>query len=261
MDLLTLGYLLLGGISGFVSGLIGAGAGVVIVPILAICGFGGNAPAASAVAVAMCSVLGGLQVMPAYARRLPPRAWVPGAVMAVSAFASAHAGVTLVSQIPRFAATLLLAFFVFLNLDLFARHERRERLQKLPPASEIGGVQPFMRFVVFGAATGLFGGMVGSAGGLMLLPLLVAYARMGVKEAVYACHLMMIGSSLSGLLGQHYFGSLNLEAGLPLGLGAVVGGYFGVLAIEVTSEDTIKLLTRVFLSELGIFLLAWSFIA
>lgn len=103
--------------------------------------------------------------------------------------------------------------------------------------------------------------MVGSAGGLMLLPLLVAYARMGVKEAVYTCHLMMIGSSLSGLLGQHYFGAINLEVGLPLGLGAIVGGYFGVLAIEVTSEDTIKLLTRVFLSELGIFLLAWSFIA
>lgn len=261
MDMLTLAYLLLGTVSGFVSGLIGAGAGVVIVPILAICGFGGEAPAASAVAVVMCSLLGGLQVMPTYARRFPPRAWIPGVIMAVSGFATAHAGVTLATQIPRFALTLLLAFFVFLNLDLFARHERRERLQRLPPPEEAIGAQPFMRFVVFGAATGLFGGMVGSAGGLMLLPLLVAYARMGVKEAVYACHLMMIGSSLSGFLGQHYFGSLNYTVGLPLGLGAMVGGYFGVLAIEVTTQDTIKLLTRVFLSELGLFLLAWSFIA
>ncbi len=261
MDLLTIAYLLLGTISGFASGLIGAGAGVVIVPVLAICGYGGDAAAASALAVAACSVLGGAQIIPTYAREMPPRAWVPGVIMAVSGFATAHVGVTLIAQIPRFAATLLLAFFVFLNLDLFARHERRERLRRVPDQAVDTKFQPFMRFVVFGAAAGLFGGMVGSAGGLMLLPLLVAYARMQIKEAVYACHLMMVGSSISGLLGQHYFGSINYASGLPIALGAVIGGYFGVIAIKMTSEETIKLLVRVFLSELGIFLLAWSFIA
>jgi uncharacterized membrane protein YfcA len=48
--------------------------------------------------------------------------------------------------------------------------------------------------------------------------------------------------------------------GVPLGIGAILGGYFGVLAIEMVSEDAIRSLARAMLLELGLFLLIISFV-
>lgn len=257
IDLAAIAYLVLGAASGFVSGLIGAGAGVLIVPVLTIFGQHAIAGSASSVAVAMCSLTAAIQIRNRFRgpNAIPA---APGLIMCASAFLTAHIGVSMAALAPLFAVPLTLAFFVFLNLDLTARVHR-----KLLGRRAIGDREPtdfFMRYVLFGALTGTFGGIVGSAGGLMLFPLLLAYCGMTTREAVYSCLLMMLGSSLSAVSAQLYFGLPDLAVGIPLGIGAIIGGYFGVLAIEKVSEDAIRTLARVMLFELGLFLLVISFL-
>jgi uncharacterized membrane protein YfcA len=250
-------YVLLGIASGFISGLIGSGAGVLIVPVMTIFGQNQIAGPASAVAVAMCSVTAALQIRNRFrgADAVPA---APGLIMAGSAFLTAHLGVSMAELAPLFAIPLTLALFVFLNLDLTARVHRNMLGRRA-----IGDREPtefFMRYVVFGALTGTFGGIVGSAGGLMLFPLLLAYCGMTTREAVYSCLLMMLGSSLSAVSAQLFFGLPDLSVGIPLGIGAIIGGYFGVMAIEKVSEDALRALARVMLFELGLFLLIISFL-
>ena len=262
MDVTLLAYALLGLFSGFFNGLLGAGSGVVIVPVLGIAGFGAGAASASAVAVLMAALPAGLHALFAY-RRLPRLSWVPGVVMAISALLTAHVGVSVALAMPPFVSTLMLAFFVYLTLDLFARTERRRRRVGAPKPvvyTEQLLRQYFVRYVVFGSLCGLFGAMVGSAGGLMLVPLLIAFTGMGTKEAIYASLLMMAGSATSAFLGQVTYGSLDYAIGVPMGWAAIVGGSFGVMAIEYVAEDTLRVLLKIFLSELGIFMLVFSFV-
>ena len=94
----------------------------------------------------------------------------------------------------------------------------------------------------------------------MLFPLLHAYCGMTTREAVYSCLLMMLGSSLSSVSTQIYLGTPDYTVALPLGIGAILGGYFGVLAIEMVSEDAIRTIARAMLLELGLFLLIASFL-
>jgi uncharacterized membrane protein YfcA len=256
-DAITLAYFALGAASGFLSGLIGGGAGILIVPVLSLFGQYPIAGPASSVAVAMCSITAALQIRKRFvgADAIDPR---PGLIMCGSAFLTAHLGVGMNEFAPVFAIPLTLALFVFLNLDLTARVHRG-----LVGRAIIGDRSPsdfFGRYVLFGSVSAMFGGVVGSGGGLMLFPLLHAYCGMTTREAVYSCLLMMLGSGLSSVGAQIYLGTPDYTVAVPLGIGAMFGGYFGVLAIEMVSEDAIRVMARAMLLELGIFLLLASFL-
>ena len=256
-EMVAILYMLLGAVSGFFSALLGAGAGVIIVPVLHIVGQGPAAQSASAVAVAMCSATAALQIRRRFTGpgSLPTR---PAVLLGGSAFLTAHLGVSMTELAPIFAVPLVLSGLVFLNLDLYTRVERR-----LTGRVAIASEPPeafFSRYLVFGALSGIFGGIVGSGGGLMLLPLLIAYCGMTTRQGVYYCLMMMLGSSLSAAAAQMYFGYPDLIMGTCLGAGAIVGGFVGVLAIERVSEHTIRVLCRGFMTELAIFLLILWFL-
>lgn len=258
MEPAVLGFVILGVVSGFFSALLGAGAGVLIVPVLTIFGLFAVAGSASSVAVAMCSITAALHIRKRFTGpdALP---WKPAAILAGSAFLTAHLGVSMAELAPLLAVPLVLSGLVFLNLDLYTRVERR-----LIGRTAIGAAPPdafFGRYVLFGALTGTFGGILGSAGGLMLLPLLLAYCGVTTRQGVYYCLMMMLGSSLSAVSAQLYFGLPDLSIGIPLGIGAILGGYIGVIAIERVSEHTIRVLSRGFLTELALFLFfIWFFV-
>jgi uncharacterized membrane protein YfcA len=256
-DAITLVYVVLGAASGFLSGLIGGGAGILIVPVLSLFGQHPIAGPASAVAVAMCSVTAALQIRRRFvgADAIAPR---PGLIMCGSAFLTGHLGVGMNEFAPIFTVPLTLALFVFLSLDLTARVHHG-----LVGRAVIGDRNPndfFGRYVLFGSVTAMFRGVVGSGGGLLLFPLLHAYCGMTTREAVYSCLLMMLGSSLSSVSAQIYLGTPDYTVAVPLGIGAILGGYFGVLAIEIVSEDAIRTIARAMLLELGLFLLIASFL-
>ncbi len=249
--------LILGFASGLLNGVAGTGAGVLIVPVLVLLGFTA-VDTASSVAVAMCAITACIHVIPHYIRNWQNREWIAGLILLSVGLATGHLGVRFSDAIPQYAANLLLSFIAVLNLDLLIRHERKLKKGKYAGPVDADPKSNLYKYLAFGSLAAVFGGMVGSAGGLILFPLLVSFTGMRIKQAVYACLVMMAGSSVSAIYGQLEYGQLNTELGIPLGIGAILGTFFGVIAIKHISEKTISLLVKLFLSEVGIFLLMWS---
>ncbi len=258
-DLQLVGLLILGLASGFVNGLAGTGAGVLIVPVMVIIGFTA-VDSASSLAVMMCSVTAFLHIIPYFIRNWRNHEWMAALILLLVGLASGHLGVRFAGEIPQYSANLILSFLAFLNLDILIRNERKHNKSAVEPDIKIDARANLYRYIVFGGISAIFGGMVGSAGGLILLPLLVSYTNMRIKQAVCASLAMMAGSSVSAVYGQIEYGALNFDLGIPLGIGAIAGSFFGVIAIKHVSEKAISLIVKFFLSEVGLFLLIWSFL-
>ncbi len=257
LDWQLVGLLLLGFASGLLNGVAGTGAGVLIVPVLVLLGFTA-VDTASSVAVAMCAITACLQVIPYYVRNWRSSDWIAALILLVVGLATGHLGVRFSDALPQYAANLMLSFVAVLNLDLFIRYERKRKKARKEISVDTDPRSNLFKYIGFGSVAAIFGGMVGSAGGLILFPLLVSYTGMRIKQAVPACLVMMAGSSVSAIFGQLEYGQLDMTLGIPLGIGAVVGSFFGVIAIKHVSDEAISLLVKLFLSEVGIFLLIWS---
>ncbi len=262
MSIQVIILLLLGGAAGFLNGFIGSGAGVLIVPVMVILGYS-QVEHASSLAVAVSCWSAMFFCVPYFIKNRKDQEWICAVTLFVAGAATAHLGVAFAVESTPLFTRLALSFCAFACLDILSRHERKlNRLTDEESEARVW-INPqanLVKYVVFGAFTAFLGGIVGSAGGLFLLPLLVHYTGMRVKQAVYACLVMMAGSSLSALYGQAEYGAINFELGIPLAIGAVVGGIFGGIALEIASDKTIRLLVKLFLAEVGLFLLIWGLI-
>jgi len=260
MNMEVLGLFLLGAAGGLLNGFIASGAGVIIVPIMVLIGYP-QADQASSLAVAVSCWAALFYVIPYYIRNYRDEEWICAVTLFIAGASVGHLGVAFGQQMPLNLSRLMLAFFAFVCLDVLSRHERK--LKHIAPEllDKPVWTNPqanLVKYAFFGSLTGFLGGMVGSAGGLVLLPLLVHFTGMRVKQAVYACLAMMAGSSVSALYGQAQYAAINFELGIPLAAGAVVGGFFGCIGMKMASEKSIRLLVKLFLSELGLFMLAWG---
>jgi uncharacterized protein len=99
-----------------------------------------------------------------------------------------------------------------------------------------------------GVAVGIFSGLVGVGGGVLLVPILVYLFKMNQKLAQ--------GTSLSILLPPtgilaflHYYrnGEADLKLGLVIAAGVVVGGWFGGGWAQQLSEPVLRKVFAVFL--------------
>ena len=254
---------ILGIAAGVLNGFIGSGAGVLIVPVMVILGYTQVEQASSfAVFVSCWTAL--FHCIPYYIRNHRDQEWICAVTLFIAGAATAHLGVAFAAESAPLVTRLGLSFSAFVVLDLFTRHERKLSRLTVEESAVRVWINPqanLVKYIVFGGFTGFLGGIVGSAGGLFLLPLLVCYAGMRVKQAVYACLVMMAGSSASALYGQAQFGAINFELGVPLAIGAVAGGVLGCVAMETASEKTIRLLVKLFLTEVGLFLLIWGLLS
>ena len=85
-----------------------------------------------------------------------------------------------------------------------------------------------LTFLAIGLAAGVLSGLFGIGGGIVIVPMLIFFARFAPAMAT--------GTSLGSLLlpvgalgaWQYYQrGSINIKASLLIGLGLFVGAYFG----------------------------------
>lgn len=99
-------------------------------------------------------------------------------------------------------------------------------------AEQTGRIVPFWLAAVIGLVIGLLSGMVGIGGGIFLSPIII-YAGWGTsKQAASVAAAFIVLNSVSGLLGRHLAGTLQLDsfsaALLPFGvLGALAGSWLG----------------------------------
>jgi uncharacterized membrane protein YfcA len=107
-------------------------------------------------------------------------------------------------------------------------------------------------YLLLGLVVGLVSGVVGTGGGVLIVPALVYLFHMSQHRAQ--------GTSLGALLAPigilafweyHKAGNVDLTAALLIALGFAVGGYFGGLWAQHLSETVLRRVLGVLLLVVG----------
>ena len=110
--------------------------------------------------------------------------------------------------------------------------------------------------IVIGLAAGILGGFFGVGGGVLIVPALVLL--------LHTSHHTAVGTSLGallppvGILGAYEYwrhGEINLPLSLWLGLGLLIGAYFGAVIALRLQDVTLRRAFAVFLLFVAVRLL------
>ncbi len=226
----ALGFL--GIIVGFASGFFGIGGGTILVPVLMYLGFGvKTAIGISITQMVFSSIFGSFINYKNKMLRLKN-----GLVLGFGGFIGAQFSGYIVSYLPSWA---LLSFFAFaLLISLY-------KFFKAP--SEPTGVPNESKVLLF--IIGFFVGMaaisIGIGGALFLTPIMVGFLHFDIKRAVSTSLLFVVFSSISGLISFSVHGLVDYKAGIILGIGSLVGVYFGAKRSHVVKRDLQKKLLMI----------------
>jgi hypothetical protein len=94
---------------------------------------------------------------------------------------------------------------------------------------------------MIGLCGGLFSGLLGVGGGLIMVPLLVLWAGYRQREAHAASLGAIIPISAAGVITYGAAGEVRILEGVALAVGAIAGAQVGARALARAGERTLKL--------------------
>ena len=114
--------------------------------------------------------------------------------------------------------------WIFLGFVLFAL----SRMFMKPKESANGQkVHPAILFII-GVVLGAFAISIGVGGSILLVPILVGFLHVPLKNAVSAGLFFVVFSSVSGLIGLSIAGNIDYESGAVIGLASLIGVASGI---------------------------------
>ncbi|MDH5525244.1 MAG: sulfite exporter TauE/SafE family protein [Desulfobulbaceae bacterium] len=227
-------YLLIGGlglVTGFFSGLLGIGGGIVMAPLLLyVPPFFGLEPLSMQTVAGLTIVQG---VLGCLAGGLTHKKFQfvsdkLAFYMGVTIFMAAALGGVASS----FVANEVL-LFIFACLAFIAAFLMLVPVAKDCERPEVAGLE-FNRFRAVAAASGvgLFGGLVGQGGSFILIPLMTCYVRIPTRIAIGSNLAIVFLSSIAGLLGKALTGQIEWLLVIPIAVTVVPAACLGGLASQ-----------------------------
>lgn len=245
--------LLIGIVAGVASGMFGIGGGVVIVPALTvILGFGLQQAVGTSLGALMLPV--GIFAVLAYYRAGMLRLSV-AAPVAIGLLISTTAGAQLALNLPGGTLAFLYGIFLLYNSWRFAEPRQwwaRLRQQTPPPAASVPAADPprvsMWALLAVGLVAGIFSGLFGIGGGLVIVPALVSLLRMDQKEAVAtSLGALLLPVAIGGVISYYQQGQLDVPAAATIAVGLAVGAFGGAKIALGLPSATVKRLYGVFL--------------
>jgi uncharacterized protein len=86
---------------------------------------------------------------------------------------------------------------------------------------------PWVRLSLVGAAGGLLSGAFGVGGGVLMVPLLIAFARMDQRRASATSLAAIVPAAIAGSIAYLANGEIDLIAALFVAIGGIVGSWVG----------------------------------
>lgn len=83
-------------------------------------------------------------------------------------------------------------------------------------------------YTLIGSGVGLFSGMLGVGGSILMTPILVSFMGFPLKKASAVGHFFVIFSSISALATLLWLGLVNVEAGMIMALSSLIGIMLGI---------------------------------
>jgi uncharacterized membrane protein YfcA len=109
------------------------------------------------------------------------------------------------------------------------------------------GSRHYGRLGAIGLAGGLFSGLLGVGGGVVMVPLLVLWGGYGQREAHAVSLGAIIPISAAGVLTFGAAGEIRVWEALALGVGSIAGAQAGARLLAGADERRLKLGFGVFL--------------
>lgn len=241
--------LILGTLTGTLSGLLGIGGGLLMVPALTLFGVPlVEATATSLVGVFLSSVSGSIRNL-----RMGELNWQVSLVLAAFGIFTAQGGVWLGDRIPD--RWLSIAFAGLLLLTIYLMNLRQSLKNRQPTIST--HLSPPIRFAPtagIGLLVGLLSGLFGVGGGLVLVPLQMLLLNEPIKSAVRTSLGAIVAIAISALAQHAWNGNVLWIPGLCLGLGGIVGAQIGTRLLPKFPDRTVNLMFRCTLIVLAVYM-------
>ncbi|WP_345978640.1 sulfite exporter TauE/SafE family protein [Sulfurimonas sp. HSL3-2] len=217
----------LGSFVGLLSGFFGIGGGTILVPLLLFHGFDMKTSIGISVVQMVFSSIYGSYLNLRKGTLDVKMVFIIGAGGFVGALFS---GMIVANVDAIILQGIFLAFTVFALLRLFFK-VKEHRSQKT--------VNPVILFII-GFLLGMFSVSIGVGGSVLLVPILVGFLHVKLKNATSAGLFFVVFSSISGFISQSLHGVIDFHSGLIIGIASLVGVYFGVMLKHSTSESLQK---------------------
>lgn len=244
---------LLGIVTGVLSGLLGIGGGLLMVPALTVFGVPlVQATATSLVGVFLSSVSGSIRNFSAGELN-----WPVSLALALFGMLTAQLGAWLGDRIPD--AWLSVAFAVLLLVTIYLM-KLRERLKKAqmkqddvaPPAVQLSS--SLVPIAGIGLLAGVLSGLFGVGGGVVMVPLQMLLLGETIKSAVRTSLGAIVAIAVSGLAQHSWNGNVLWIPGICLGLGGIIGAQAGTRLLPRLPDRTVNQLFQFFLIALSVYM-------
>jgi uncharacterized membrane protein YfcA len=236
LDMIEIGFILLGLAAGILSGLFGIGGGIVLVPSLLVF-FGMDILDANATSLAaMLLPVGILGVWSYYKAghvNLKESLWISLGLF-IGSFFGGEIAVNISEQLlsTLYAGILLYVALSYVDLPAIMKRKKKEvpREQQLKQYA-------IWSFILVGMAAGVFAGLFGKGGGIVIVPMLMAVFKYSPKMAVAtSLASLQLPVGLPGVLIYADAGHLNLPSAAFIAGGMVAGSLLGsVVGVRLAS--------------------------
>ena len=230
---------------GIVLGMLGGGGAILMLPMLvhAIGVEAKTAIAMSLFVVGATSVVG--TTMHARARTVR---WRTGGIFGITAMAGAFAGGRLAHFIP--AAALLVLFGVVMVVTAIAMLRDQKVAAKDEHELRVG------RILGIGAAVGVLSGLVGAGGGFLIVPALVLFGGLSMRESIGTSLFVITLQSFAGFAGHVTHVSIDWTLMLAIGGAAAAGSIIGASASKLIAPKRLRHAFAWLVVAMGLFMLA-----
>ncbi|WP_099117887.1 sulfite exporter TauE/SafE family protein [Xenorhabdus ishibashii] len=242
--MLVIPELAIGAIVGLIISITGVGGGVIVLPILTY--FFGLDALASVATANLLSML--MKISSSYMHfrmgNIPLRQSLIILLIMIPGTVFASYGVTMLSYLSHnrvqleWGINLLVLLAILFSLYLFYRRIRQPQLHMNQTQLQPGLIKPFL---LPGTGAGLVLGATGVGGGIVVLPLLLRYGQMSIKQAVGVS--LFITMILSGSSAFAYGDHTNWELALVLFLGSLLAIPFARYLIKHLSDKILQYAT------------------
>jgi uncharacterized protein len=249
--------LVLGTFAGTLSGLLGIGGGLLMVPALAVFGVPlVQATATSLVGVFLSSVSGSVRNL-----RMKELNWQVSLVLAAFGIFTAQGGAWLGDRIPdhwlsiAFAGLLLITIYLMnlrqsLKNKQLATSVQPSTVYKPAPSTPVR----FVPTAGIGLLVGLLSGLFGVGGGLVMVPLQILLLNESIKSAVRTSLGAIVAIAISALAQHAWNGNVLWIPGLCLGSGGIIGAQIGTRLLPKFPDQTVNSMFRLTLVMLAVYM-------
>ncbi len=245
----------LGIFTGTLSGLLGIGGGLLMVPALTLF----NVPlvqatATSLVGVFLSSVSGSIRNL-----RAGELNWRVALLLSLFGIFTAQVGAWLGDRISDAILSLAFAGLLLVTIYLIQLKQQLKRKQSVasePTEIDSSATQSYslMPIAGIGLLAGILSGLFGVGGGVVMVPLQMLLLGEGIKSAVRTSLGAIVAIAISGLAQHAWNNNVLWIPGICLGLGGILGAQVGSRLLPRLSEKAVNQLFKLFLIGLAVYM-------